>query len=97
MSVAAGFSISWSSISTAVNMPPKVAVPFAMSAVGGVLVLFACAAEGKVALVLLAVAIALAVGSLIAALVMERRAAKVRQTSRIPPHSAGAPIHNAAS
>ncbi len=97
MSATAGFPISWSSISAAVSMPPKVAVPFAMSALGGVLVLFACAMAGKVALVLLAIAVALALGSIIAALVMERPAVTARRTSRIPPDSIGVPIHNEAS
>ena len=78
-------------------MLPKVAVPFAMNAVGGVLVLFACAMEGKGALVLLAIAVALAVGSLIVALVMERQAVTARRTSRIPPNSAGAQLDDAAS
>jgi hypothetical protein len=58
------------SISAFLQMPPKVAVPFLLCNLGGILILFACMTEGATALILLA-AVVLSLGSLVAAIIRE--------------------------
>jgi hypothetical protein len=66
-----GFSARRANIATVLQMPPKIAVPFLLCNLGGILILFACMTAGAAALILLAAAVVLSLGSLVAAIIRE--------------------------